>query len=49
LQISFTLFVACALVGVHYGTGRHFDDLELPDIQQAMKVDIEPKVQHACY
>ncbi|KFA70258.1 hypothetical protein S40285_07899 [Stachybotrys chlorohalonatus IBT 40285] len=35
--ISFTLFVTCALVGVHYGTGRHLDDLELPDIQKAMK------------
>ena len=38
LQISFVLFVTCALLGVHYGTGRHYWDLEIGDREQAMKV-----------
>lgn len=38
LQISFILFVTCALVGVHYGTGRHHKDLKAEQIVQAMKV-----------
>lgn len=34
---SFILFVTCALIGVHYGTGRHHADLANEDIVQAMK------------
>ena len=37
-QSSFILFVTCALIGVHYGTGRHHADLADEDIKQAMKV-----------
>ncbi|UKZ49109.1 hypothetical protein TrVGV298_003349 [Trichoderma virens] len=35
-MISFILFVSCALVGVHYGTGRHFTDLKPEDASTAM-------------
>ncbi|KAH8897855.1 hypothetical protein GQ53DRAFT_837622 [Thozetella sp. PMI_491] len=35
--ISFTLYCACSITGVHYGTGRHHADLALADIQQAKK------------
>ncbi|KAI0468961.1 hypothetical protein F4859DRAFT_489561 [Xylaria cf. heliscus] len=34
--IFFTLFVACAITGVHYGTGRHSADLQKNDIKHAM-------------
>lgn len=37
-QISFILFVTCALVGVHYGTGRHHADLSDENISSALKV-----------
>jgi hypothetical protein len=37
-QIFFILFVTCALVGVHYGTGRHHWDLEDEEIEAAKKV-----------
>lgn len=37
-KISFTLFVTCAIVGVHYGTGRHASDLSTEDFEEAMKV-----------
>ncbi|KAK6823627.1 hypothetical protein PG987_013884 [Apiospora arundinis] len=36
--ISFVLFAAFALTGVHYGTGRHNSDLKKEDVQDAMKV-----------
>ena len=36
--ISFILFCACAITGVHYGTGRHFEDLQDDDRSEAMKV-----------
>ncbi|ETS77036.1 hypothetical protein PFICI_10910 [Pestalotiopsis fici W106-1] len=36
-SISFTLFVTCAITGVHYGTGRHHKDLSTPQIETAMK------------
>ncbi|KAK6844008.1 hypothetical protein PG987_004868 [Apiospora arundinis] len=35
--ISFVLFTASALTGVHYGTGRHNSDLKKEDVQDAMK------------
>ncbi|KAI0144917.1 hypothetical protein BJ166DRAFT_80602 [Pestalotiopsis sp. NC0098] len=35
--ISFTLFVTCAITGVHYGTGRHRADLDNDDFETAMK------------
>ncbi|GAW21843.1 hypothetical protein ANO14919_113690 [Xylariales sp. No.14919] len=35
--ISFILFVTSAITGIHYGTGRHYADLEHDDIKQAMK------------
>ncbi|KAF5027370.1 hypothetical protein F66182_530 [Fusarium sp. NRRL 66182] len=35
--ITFILFVVCALIGVHYGTGRHRDDLDDRDFKEAMK------------
>ncbi|KAL7785847.1 hypothetical protein V8C37DRAFT_393546 [Trichoderma ceciliae] len=35
-MISFALFVTCALVGVHYGTGRHFTDLKPENASKAM-------------
>ncbi|KAJ4266240.1 hypothetical protein NW762_004221 [Fusarium torreyae] len=35
--VTFLLFVICALIGVHYGTGRHRDDLDHDDYKQAMK------------
>ncbi|KAI0184773.1 hypothetical protein EV127DRAFT_224571 [Xylaria flabelliformis] len=35
--ISFTLFCSAAITGVHYGTGRHFEDLTTEDIEEAMK------------
>lgn len=38
IQISFTLFVTCAITGVHYGTGRHHSDLSDDDFETAMKV-----------
>ncbi|KAI1451434.1 hypothetical protein F4805DRAFT_473673 [Annulohypoxylon moriforme] len=34
--VSFILFCTCAITGIHYGTGRHFADLETPDIEKAM-------------
>ncbi|KAI1086895.1 hypothetical protein F5B19DRAFT_101983 [Rostrohypoxylon terebratum] len=34
--VSFILFCTCAITGIHYGTGRHFTDLETPDIEKAM-------------
>ncbi|KAI5919083.1 hypothetical protein F4810DRAFT_519394 [Camillea tinctor] len=34
--VSFILFVTCAITGIHYGTGRHFADLETPNIEKAM-------------
>ncbi|KAF7527827.1 hypothetical protein G7054_g10347 [Neopestalotiopsis clavispora] len=36
-SISFTLFVTCAITGVHYGTGRHHSDLSDDDFETAMK------------
>lgn len=36
--IMFILFVTCVNVGVHYGTGRHYADLELADFENAMQV-----------
>lgn len=38
--ITFILFVTCVNVGVHYGTGRHYADLERSDFQNAMQVSI---------
>ncbi|KAI1871914.1 hypothetical protein JX265_005900 [Neoarthrinium moseri] len=35
--ISFILFVASAITGIHYGTGRHATDLSTPDFEEAMK------------
>ncbi|KAJ8131972.1 hypothetical protein O1611_g1652 [Lasiodiplodia mahajangana] len=35
--ISFILFVASAITGIHYGTGRHYADLDDDDIKEAMK------------
>ncbi|KAJ8120435.1 hypothetical protein ONZ43_g2857 [Nemania bipapillata] len=35
--ISFTLFVASAITGIHYGTGRHNADLKPSDREEAMK------------
>ncbi|RFU76640.1 integral membrane [Trichoderma arundinaceum] len=35
--ITFILFTSSALVGVHYGTGRHYWDLTMDDISSAMK------------
>ncbi|KAF4970760.1 hypothetical protein FSARC_2273 [Fusarium sarcochroum] len=35
--ITFLLFVICALIGVHYGTGRHRENLDHEDYKQAMK------------
>lgn len=37
-QISFILFCAVAATGVHYGTGRHYWDLQPEDISEALKV-----------
>lgn len=38
-QISFILFCAVAIMGIHYGTGRHYWDIEQQqDIQEALKV-----------
>ncbi|KAI1497914.1 hypothetical protein F5X99DRAFT_395330 [Biscogniauxia marginata] len=34
--VSFILFCTCAITGIHYGTGRHFADLETPNIEKAM-------------
>ncbi|KAK4062789.1 uncharacterized protein Triagg1_9659 [Trichoderma aggressivum f. europaeum] len=39
-QISFVLFCAVAATGVHYGTGRHYWDLEPEDISEALKISI---------
>lgn len=36
--IMFILFVTCVNIGVHYGTGRHYADLSLPDFENAMQV-----------
>ncbi|KAL6691185.1 hypothetical protein J3F84DRAFT_387059 [Trichoderma pleuroticola] len=36
-MISFILFCAAAATGVHYGTGRHYWDLEPEDISEALK------------
>ncbi|KAM0229035.1 hypothetical protein ACHAPO_010315 [Fusarium lateritium] len=38
--ITFELFVINALIGVHYGTGRHRDDLDPKQYEQAMIVSI---------
>ncbi|KAK8106677.1 hypothetical protein PG999_010036 [Apiospora kogelbergensis] len=35
--ITFILFTSSALMGVHYGTGRHNTDLRKEDTQEAMK------------
>ncbi|KAK3940935.1 hypothetical protein QBC46DRAFT_113282 [Diplogelasinospora grovesii] len=34
---SFVVYCACSTTGVHYGTGRHTDDLPVADAQQAAK------------
>ncbi|KAL6809507.1 hypothetical protein V8C40DRAFT_259173 [Trichoderma camerunense] len=36
-MISFILFCAVAATGVHYGTGRHYWDLQPEDISEALK------------
>ncbi|KAF6809058.1 integral membrane protein [Colletotrichum sojae] len=36
-MIFLSLFVACALTGIHYGTGRHWWDLQTEDQVTAMK------------
>ncbi|KAL7958057.1 hypothetical protein V8C34DRAFT_284176 [Trichoderma compactum] len=36
-MISFVLFCAVAATGVHYGTGRHYWDLQPEDISEALK------------
>lgn len=49
MKISFTLFVTCAIVGVHYGTGRHAVDLTQANFDEAMKVSLSyPLVQQKC-
>ncbi|TGJ85454.1 hypothetical protein E0Z10_g3332 [Xylaria hypoxylon] len=35
--IFFTLFVTSGIIGIHYGTGRHFADLEPEDAKLALK------------
>ena len=41
-QISFILFCACVVTGIHYGTGRHYWDITEDDIQEALKVCSDP-------
>ncbi|KAF9872592.1 hypothetical protein CkaCkLH20_10089 [Colletotrichum karsti] len=36
-MVFFALFVACALTGIHYGTGRHYWVLDAADRADAMK------------
>ena len=36
--ISFVLFDVSAIMGIHYGTGRHRVDLDPADFSEAMKV-----------
>nr|XP_036578635.1 uncharacterized protein CTRU02_11555 [Colletotrichum truncatum]KAF6785930.1 integral membrane protein [Colletotrichum truncatum] len=36
-MVFFSLFVACAIAGIHYGTGRHYYDLDPADQSMAMK------------
>ncbi|KAH0438594.1 hypothetical protein CcaCcLH18_03301 [Colletotrichum camelliae] len=36
-MVFFALFVACALTGIHYGTGRHYWVLDAQDRSDAMK------------
>ncbi|TDZ58220.1 hypothetical protein CTRI78_v005572 [Colletotrichum trifolii] len=35
--VFFSCYSAASITGVHYGTGRHFDDLEKGDIKMAME------------
>lgn len=44
LQVSFLILIAFTLLGVRYGTGRHYWDLKESDIVLAMKVR---RLQHA--
>lgn len=41
LQMTFIAFCAVCLTGVHYGTGRHYWDLQEHDIQEALMVGVE--------
>lgn len=36
--LTFSTYIACVLGGVHYGTGRHFTDIALPDAEKALEV-----------
>jgi hypothetical protein len=36
VQIFFTTYCACSLSGVHYGTGRHLEDIPPKDIPTAL-------------
>lgn len=36
--IAFIFYGACVIVGVHYGTGRHFADLTAYNTEEALKV-----------
>jgi hypothetical protein len=35
-QVFFTTYCACSLSGIHYGTGRHLDDIPLENIPRAL-------------
>ena len=45
--ISFVLFDVSALMGIHYGTGRHREDLEPEDFSEAMKVGRYPRATNS--
>lgn len=47
--IMFILFVTCVNIGVHYGTGRHYADLELVDFENAMQVSFPQHHDVALY
>jgi hypothetical protein len=36
VQVFFTTYCACSLSGIHYGTGRHLDDIPPTDIPRAL-------------
>lgn len=48
LQMTFTAFCAVCVTGVHYGTGRHYWDLQEHDISEALMVGVGCNHGPAC-
>lgn len=41
-KLMFIVFISHEIAGVHYGTGRHFKDIEPDNLVKAMQVSGRP-------